>query len=1333
MSNISYGNSLFTAGQFALDGKLRVNTTVELTANISINAFRYYEDMVVHSIENHIEYIWKERVSIQEIGLLSSDFVYPNNSISNGIDYSNRAFNFFIKQEIDPAFKASEAYKFVTGDKVKLDSAVQPSSLGAAAFSNDYNDLDNLPIIPPASPVTSVNGKAGAINLTTTDIPEGTNLYYTENRVSNNSNVLQNTAKRSYPVTDEARLAGTSGVNTGDESNISIKTKRPLKTIEGQSLEGSGNIDLDKYTQQEVDDLLRPKSFYNTGLIQFGELIVNNPNVDTTFDINMGFAGFMDWDGTLALPKTVLVAFPSMTGITPQFLATSPTSYIGLEYDFDTEVVSVIQKATPFTNEERRTIVELGVIVHTDNTVIVTSNNISAPLYQTTNQLHDLMEAIGALNLSGNDYSPNGANLQIDRSAGIVFKRGTGAFNNYEDPHRLTLPVDIGSTFRYRLSDSTEFVDTNVIDPDNFESPLGGLTSVPNNDWQIQRITVFQSGITRIQYGQETYANLEDAEIALGSEKFVTEQNIAENGIFRCFLIVKEGATNLSNPAQAKFINTTKFGNTITRAGGAVTSANIIAALGYTPENVANKTTNFVVVDNTLYPTTQAVVNYINSLKAQPNQLATLDTDGKLISNQIPDIAITSVISAVENDLATFVVNNGNYTYEQGDVIVIDDGIGNITHYMYKGGVKTDTNEYSEINASQISISQVSGLQTALDSKANSSDVYTKTESENRYVNVTGDTMTGDLISTGQFRPAALFTPYFFHQSLDDTSNTAKHFWRSQSGSTRFLWELESLSRLSLSYIGTSKRLDITSKGVELYHLGNLKLSTTTDGATTAGTHLADFFIGNGSGLIDVDAVTLNGRSDYFNPNRLNGVSVVSVDADTYFDDKKGGFVSSYNTLNWLTNGAFEKFGGLLSFRGTDVSNFNNLQLQYSNGHGTTDGGRLAFRTKNNTNFTTWKELYHTGNFTPSDYLPLIGGTLTGNLTASNITASNQLKVSGTLANKLILERTDSNANISLLFKGNTLDRYLGVNNGDLYFSETTGIGTGGLIWHSNNLTPSDYLKLDSAGTKTAGALVFNTSVPLIFGTNSNNRFNIFHNGGNLLFNSNLGDFVFTDNLTPKVSIRRTTGNIEATGDVSANTFTENGVTLSDKYLNKTTGGTITGTTLYDKTIAEQESANIKTVVNREFVEDYVANNAGSGLPVGFYEEGTFTPTIIDDGGGAAYNAGTTTANFTRIGNIVNFTVIFENINTTGTPTGTLTINGLPEDQVFDGTSHFTIKTLKGSDVSSVNLDRAVMEWFGLKQIALYNYTNALSITGVTFTGGDFRVSGTYKTNVYTP
>lgn len=41
-----------------------------------------------------------------------------------------------------------------------------------------------------------------------------------------------------------------SGTNTGDENATSIQTKRPLKTIENQSIEGSGNINL---TKNDVD------------------------------------------------------------------------------------------------------------------------------------------------------------------------------------------------------------------------------------------------------------------------------------------------------------------------------------------------------------------------------------------------------------------------------------------------------------------------------------------------------------------------------------------------------------------------------------------------------------------------------------------------------------------------------------------------------------------------------------------------------------------------------------------------------------------------------------------------------------------------------------------------------------------------------------------------------------------------------------------------------------------------------------------------------------------------------------------------------------------------
>lgn len=54
---------------------------------------------------------------------------------------------------------------------------------------------------PSASTVVSVNGQMGAVNLTTTNINEGANLYYTEGRVSSNSNVSANTAARHSAVT----------------------------------------------------------------------------------------------------------------------------------------------------------------------------------------------------------------------------------------------------------------------------------------------------------------------------------------------------------------------------------------------------------------------------------------------------------------------------------------------------------------------------------------------------------------------------------------------------------------------------------------------------------------------------------------------------------------------------------------------------------------------------------------------------------------------------------------------------------------------------------------------------------------------------------------------------------------------------------------------------------------------------------------------------------------------------------------------------------------------------------------------------------------------------
>ena len=205
-----------------------------------------------------------------------------------------------------------------------------------------------------------------------------------------------------------------------------------------------------------------------------------------------------------------------------------------------------------------------------------------------TNQLHDFIKAVGVLNLDGNIYGPNGANLMLNKSMGTVFGLGINA-QDYLNPHQLTIPSQTGLIFRYRLQNGFEYADRTSIDPANYDNG-GVLTALQNNNrWSVQHINLFQSGLARIQYGQEEYNSLEEAEADLKTGNFVVENNIGSNAIFRSYLIVKKNATNLSDPLQAKFIPVGKFGNVVSGAVSLTYQA-IVGALGYTPEDSANTT-----------------------------------------------------------------------------------------------------------------------------------------------------------------------------------------------------------------------------------------------------------------------------------------------------------------------------------------------------------------------------------------------------------------------------------------------------------------------------------------------------------------------------------------------------------------------------------------------------------------------------------------------------------------------------------------------------------------------------------------------------------------------
>lgn len=89
---------------------------------------------------------------------------------------------------------------------------------------------------------------------------------------------------------DKANLDNQSNVNTGDETTLSIQTKRPLKTVNGESLEGNGNVQIDYNDLDNLPTLISNHSGLNLddGTNPHGttKSDVGLSNVDNTSDVD---------------------------------------------------------------------------------------------------------------------------------------------------------------------------------------------------------------------------------------------------------------------------------------------------------------------------------------------------------------------------------------------------------------------------------------------------------------------------------------------------------------------------------------------------------------------------------------------------------------------------------------------------------------------------------------------------------------------------------------------------------------------------------------------------------------------------------------------------------------------------------------------------------------------------------------------------------------------------------------------------------------------------------------------------------------------------------------
>ena len=322
----------------------------------------------------------------------------------------------------------------------------------------------------------------------------------------------------------------------------------------------------------------------STGVISGGVLSIGALN--TQFNISDG-SGQVLIDDPLNTGKLTLtnVTWSGLTDITVTDIATQLITFVSVDQNG-----SVLQESSRPSVEQRRHQIYLGVIVHVNLTSIDTFNNQQDYSVEPLAQWRDLTQALGFINIQGNNLSPatqvNPNELTIIKTEGKMFATGSNYSTNPNSPNWRNLPeinTATGGIFQYRMQNGNSGpINDTKIQPNIFDNGTNypGIT-VSTNKFTIQRFYSFTSNNLKIQAGQTEFNSLAEAEDNLFTENYNVEPSIGANGMLIGYLIIKQGTTDLTNPANYKFFDAGKFGS----IGGSSTTTSLQIAYNNSSSN----------------------------------------------------------------------------------------------------------------------------------------------------------------------------------------------------------------------------------------------------------------------------------------------------------------------------------------------------------------------------------------------------------------------------------------------------------------------------------------------------------------------------------------------------------------------------------------------------------------------------------------------------------------------------------------------------------------------------------------------------------------------------
>jgi hypothetical protein len=363
-----------------------------------------------------------------------------------------------------------------------------------------------------------------------------------------------------------------------------------------------------------------------TGLLHGG--VLSTVTGSTTFSITSGSGIILSYNASLTTdpyPTINFVNWPAYVSQSLTYVTSSLITYIGIN-----PAGGIIQQTSPFTLTTDSDYITIGRVLHQSGSVTNGSSTQPIVSYGTNHWQDDFTRAFGPLKVSGHILAASGSTLGITKTAGDSYVIGRNYANNPNNPNNISsandTAVTVSKIYRAYVSGSTLRLDTGVnnagyttINPAQYNNN-GTLASVGASDASIQRVYWYPNTVSRaftVYYGSATYANppggtsaLDVAQQNIASENFVEGENTAGAAILVGYIIALGSATNLSNTAQARFIQAgVSRGAGAGGGGGVAVGATTAAGLdtyvqfndggstfGGDAEFTYNKTTNILTI-----------------------------------------------------------------------------------------------------------------------------------------------------------------------------------------------------------------------------------------------------------------------------------------------------------------------------------------------------------------------------------------------------------------------------------------------------------------------------------------------------------------------------------------------------------------------------------------------------------------------------------------------------------------------------------------------------------------------------------------------------------------